>query len=98
MNWSQYSGALDRIVLIGLTWAASKGWILPSDVAGIATMIVGIAGAVYAFWVNRSSNLTIKAATANPSQIIVASPELAKSTPNQPNIVSNEDVKVVTTK
>lgn len=94
-NWAQYSGVLDRLALIGLTYVASKGWITPADAAGLSTMIVGIIGAIYAFYINRASNLTVRAAAASPENVIIASPELAKSTPYQPNIVSHDEVKVV---
>ena len=61
INWPQISGILDRVALVGLTWVASKGWITPSDVAGLATLIVGIAGAVYSFYINRNSSLASRA-------------------------------------
>jgi|SRR6185312_3391745 len=92
-NWSQLSGAVDRVTLIALTYAASKGWITPSDVAGIATMVVGIAGSVYAFYVNRNTNLAKQAASI-PNTTVVTTPEIAAATPQLNNVVSTTEVKV----
>lgn len=93
-NWTQISGVLDRVILVGLTWLASKGYITSSDVANYATLILGIAGAGYAFWVNRNSNLVNRASEV-PGTTVVTTPAIAASLP-QSNVVSNEDKKVVT--
>lgn len=96
-NWSQLSGGLDRIVLVGLTWLASKGYITSADVANYAALIVGIAGTIYAFYVNRNGNLLKQAASVKvdgQKTTVVAPDALAKSLP-QSNIVSADDNKVV---
>ncbi len=93
-NWSQVSGVADRVILIGLTYAASKGLITSADVAGLATMFVGIAGAVYAYYVNRNTNLAKQAASI-PNTTVVTTSEIAKATPSQDNIVSSTEMKVV---
>lgn len=93
-NWSQLTGVADRVILILLTYAAAKGWIASTDVAGLATLILAILGAVYAFYVNRNTNLA-KQAAAIPNTTVITTPEIAKATPDQSNIVSNADLKVV---
>lgn len=93
-NWTQISGVLDRAVLIGLTWLASKGYITSADVANYATLILAIAGAAYAFWINRNTNLANRASSI-PGTTVVTTPEIAAALP-QSNVVSNEDKKVVT--
>lgn len=91
-NWSQISGGLDRILLVGLTWLASKGYITSADVANYAALIVGIAGALYAFYVNRNTNLAKQAASI-PGTTVLTTPEIANNTV-QPNVVSNTTNKV----
>lgn len=93
-NWTQISGVLDRVVLIGLTWLASKGFITSADVANYATLILAIAGAGYAFWINRQTNLVNQASNV-PGTTVVTTPAIAAALP-QNNVVSNEDKKVVT--
>lgn len=94
MNWSQITGALDRIVLIGLTWAVSKGYITSADVAPLSAAIIAVAGAGYSLYVNRPTNLAKQAASI-PGTTVVTTPEIAAATPNLENIVSQTDVKVV---
>lgn len=93
-NWTQVSGVLDRVILVGLTWLASKGYITNADVANLAAMILGIAGAVYAFWVNRNTNLVNRASSV-PNTTVVTSSDIAAALP-QSNVVSADDKKVVT--
>jgi hypothetical protein len=93
-NWSQVSGGLDRVVLVALTWAASKGYITSADVANYATLIVGVLGALYAFYVNRNTNLAKQAASI-PNTVVVTTPEIAAATPNSQNILSNSTAKVI---
>ena len=93
-NWTQVSGGVDRIVLVGLTWLASKGYITSADVANYATLILGIAGAAYAFWINRNTNLVNRASSV-PQTTVVTSAEIAEALP-QSNVVSADDKKVVT--
>jgi LysM repeat protein len=93
-NWTQISGVLDRVLLVGLTWLASKGYITTADVANYAALILGIAGAGYAFWINRQTNLVNRASSV-PGTTVVTTPAIAAALP-QTNVVSNEDKKVVT--
>jgi hypothetical protein len=92
-NWTQVSGVVDRVILIGLTWLASKGYITTTDVANYATMILAVAGAGYAFWINRNSNLVNRASSV-PNTTIVTSPDISAALP-QSNVVSTDDKKVV---
>ena len=96
-NWSQLSGAADRIVLVVLTWLVGKGYITSADVTPIATAILAILGAGYAIYVNRNGNLLKQAASVKvdgQATTVVAPDALAKSLP-QSNIVSADDNKVV---
>lgn len=93
-NWSQVSGGLDRVVLVALTWLASKGYITSADVANYATLIVGVLGALYAFYVNRNTNLAKQAASI-PGTTVVTTPEIAAATPNKQNILSNKTAQVI---
>lgn len=91
-NWSQFSGGVDRLLLVGLTWLASKGYITTEDVANYAALIVGIAGAVYAFYVNRNTNL-VKQAASVPETIVVTNAETANAA-KRDNVLPGSSVKV----
>jgi hypothetical protein len=94
MNWTQISGGVDRLVLIGLTWAVSKGYILPADVVPLATLAVAAVGAAYAVYVNRDTNLAKRAASI-PNTTVITTADIAKATPNQNNIISNTENSAV---
>lgn len=94
LTWDQISGPLDRIVLVALTFLVSKGYISTQDVAGYATLILGVAGAFYGWWVNRPKAI-VQSAAALPGTTVVTTAALAASTP-QTNIVSNATSQVVT--
>ena len=92
VNNSQITGAIDRVVLMGLTYAAGKGWITTTDIANYLALIVGILGSGYAFYVNRNTNLAKQAASV-PGTTVVTTPEIAAATPNQTNIISTSETK-----
>ena len=94
LTWDQISGPLDRIVLVALTFLVTKGYISTQDVAGYATLILGIAGAVYGWYVNRPKAI-VQSAAALPGTTVVTTPTLAASTP-ETNIKSNATTQVVT--
>lgn len=58
---NQASGVADRIFLMLLTYAAAKGWISSDDIAPYLGLLVGIGGAVYGFWANRTRGVLQKA-------------------------------------
>lgn len=92
-NWSQVSGGVDRIILVALSFAVGKGWITQGDVANYSALILGILGALYSFWVNRSANLA-KRAAAVPGTTVVTTPEIANAVPDA-KVVSNTEHEVV---
>lgn len=94
MNNTQLTGALDRVILVLLTWAASKGWITSADVANFAPVILAALAAAWSWWFNRKAKLVAQAG-ALPGTTVVTTPELAAATPNSPNVVSSTDVTVV---
>ncbi len=93
-NNTQLSGAADRIVIAGLMYAVGKGWIAPDDVKDYAALIVPILAAAYGFYASRNTALA-KSAAEIPGTVVVTSSAIANATPNQDNIVSAGDVKVV---
>jgi hypothetical protein len=94
-NWSQLSGVVERLITAALMYAVGRGWILSSDVAPLVALGLAAVSAGYAVVVNRNTNLA-KQAGSIPNTTVVTTPEIAAATPQQPNIVSNADVKVVT--
>lgn len=94
LTWDQISGPLDRVILVLLTFLVSKGYISTADVAGYATLILGIVGAVYGWWVNRPKAI-VQSAAALPGTTVVTTPNLAASTPES-NVKSSATNQVVT--
>lgn len=92
-NWTQISGVVDRLLLVGLSWAVAKGYILPADVAPLASLVVAIAGSGYALYVNRNTNLIARASTVKDTTV-VTTPAIAIALP-QSNVVSSDINQVV---
>lgn len=93
-NLPQFSGAIDRIVLVLLTYLASKGYITTSDIGNYAALAIGIFGAVYSFYINRNTNIVSRAGEVTGTSI-VTTPAIAAATPTQSNISSNTEAKVI---
>ncbi len=103
MNYDQVKG------LIKIALASIGGYLVGKGVnSGIVSALTGpdaltfFSGlftvglpALLSFLSNTATNLTKRAATQNPENITVTPDrELAKSTPELPNLVSSADVKV----
>lgn len=94
----QIKGMLDRglavLVTMLLGWCVRKGYLGEGDAATLAPAIVLLPSLAWGWWNNRPKAL-VQAAAALPGTVVVTTPELAKATPDQNNIVSNETTKVV---
>jgi hypothetical protein len=90
----QLKALAERITTVIATWAVTKGYITPAQMTEYAPLAVGVAAAIYAWWVNRPKAL-VQAASNIPGTTVVTTPELANATPNNENILSNTDTKVV---
>lgn len=88
------TGIIDRITLVGLTWLVSKGFITNSDVANLAPLVPLILAAVVGWYQNRQVALA-EAASTIPDTKVVTSAEVNAATPDNKNIVSNEEKKIV---
>ncbi len=91
-NWSQLSGAVDRVLLITLSYFVGKGYISQGDATTLVGGLVAILGVAYSLYVNRNTNLTKQAASV-PGTTIITDASIASNT-TQPNIVSNTTNKV----
>ena len=98
-NWSQVSGLVERVLWIALSWALGKGYITSADATNLATMMLAVIAAVYAYVVNRNGNLIKQAASVkNPDApdgktIVITDPSIAKGLAD--NVKSSDDAKVV---
>jgi len=91
-NWSQVSGVIERLITAGVMFAVGKGWVTGGDAANLIALIVGISAALYAYYVNRATNLVKQAASVKDTTV-VTNPDIAYNT-TQKNIVSNTTNKV----
>jgi len=78
MTFDQIRGPLERVLYIGLTWAAAKGYITSTDVATILTALLAVGAAGYGWWQNRPKAI-IQSAEALPGtqRIITSDKELS---------------------
>jgi hypothetical protein len=88
MQWTQISGVLDRVLIAVGMYAVAKGWISESDMMQFVALLLAIAGAVWGWYVNTNKAL-VQAAAAVPGTVVVTTPDLARATPNESNIVSH---------
>lgn len=97
ITFDQIRGPVERVVLIGLGWLVAKGYITAAEVAPYATLALAILAAFYGWWQNRPVAV-LQSAAAVPETVVVTTPSLANATPDQDNIKSCQDVKVVNKK
>lgn len=93
ITFDQIRGPLERIILVALGWLAAKGYISPAEVAGYATLVIGILAAAYGWWQNRPKAIA-QSAAALPGTTVITAPAIAAATP-EGNILSNANVEVV---
>lgn len=67
------------------------------DTVNSIVILIGVAGPLYLSvrGVNNTSPASQAAAVGATGAIVVATPEIAAATPNSPNVMSSNDVKVV---
>lgn len=92
-NWSQLSGVVERLVTAAVMFAVGKGWITTADTANIIALVLGLASVLYAFFVNRNTNL-VKQAASVPGTQVVTSDAIADAIPAS-NVKSDSTNKVV---
>lgn len=98
LQQDQFKGMLDRAMTVLVTmllgWMVKKGYIGESDSAQLLPAIVILPALAYGWWVNRNKAL-VQSAAAVPGTLVVTTPELSASTPEN-NIVSSATTKVLT--
>ena len=101
-NQEQAKSLLRQILLFGGGFVVSRGYIKAETLEAILSndVVLGLAVTAFAsFWafLSRSNkNLAIAVTKVDPgATVVVSDPAIAASTPNAPNIVAKEDVKVV---
>lgn len=87
-TWDQIKGIIERLILVVLTYAVTKGWIAIEDVATYGPALLALAGAGYAAWVNRPKAI-VQSAAALPNTVVVTTPAIASTTPEK-NIISTQ--------
>lgn len=81
---------------MGLGYAAAQGWIPLAIVNDLVTVLIFVGAAGYGVYTTKLSVVAARAAEALPKGTqIVTSAEIAAATPNNPNVVSSDLVKVV---
>jgi hypothetical protein len=101
----QSMGVSERIAYGVVFWLcmrlAARGYLTPDMAEYIALGIVAGGGAVIGWWQNRPKILLETAAnipnpdTPSGKTVVIASPELAASTPTAPTVISSTDVRIV---
>lgn len=93
-----FQGILERtatvLATMLLAWLVKKGFIGESDSATLLPAIVLLPSLIYGWYINRDKAV-LQAAAAISGTVVVTTPALSAATPNQNNIVSSADTKVV---
>lgn len=96
MQRDQFSGVIDRalavLATVFLGWFVKKGYLGESEAATLVPAIVLLPSIIWGYYVNSNKALLQSAANV-PGTVIVTTPTLAKDTPAEKNIVSNEATK-----
>lgn len=88
LTFDQIRGPLERVVLIALTWAVTKGYITSADVATISTAVIAVLAAFYGWWQNRPKAI-LQSAEAVPGvkKIVTTDPSM-NNDPSLPKTVA----------
>lgn len=89
LTFDQIRGPVERVVYIGLGWLVARGFITSAEVANYATLALAVAAAFYGWWQNRPKAV-LQSAAAVAGTVVITTPELAKATPNEANIISTK--------
>lgn len=82
-------------------YAVGKGWVTKDTAAQVLSdplvysILVSVGMYVWGMVARTDKNLKVSVADVDPKAVIVTTAAVAEATPNSPNIVSNEQVKVV---
>lgn len=95
-SWDQIRAPAERVLLLALGYAVAKGWIERELVGDVVAILLAAGAAGYGWWTTRPTVIASRAAAALPEgTVIVTSPEIARDTPNIPNVISNATSEVV---
>lgn len=93
----QVKGMLDRgiavLITMFLAWCVKKGYLGESDAATLAPAIVLLPSLAWGWWNNRPKAV-VQAAANVPGTTVITTPDIAKATPMEGNIISNTENKV----
>ena len=83
ITWDQLSGILDRVLIALFTYFVAQGYVSQQEVAGDIATIIGIAGALWGWYVNRPKSI-LKSAAAIPEvqKVVLNNQALADSIPS----------------
>jgi hypothetical protein len=98
MDTNQLKGMADRALAVLATtflgWCVKKGYIGESDAATLLPTLVLLPSLAWGWWKNRPQAVLASVPVADPKAIVVTDSKTADSIPS-PNVVSRDDVKVV---
>lgn len=99
MTKDQGTSIIERI-LYGIALAVAMkavayGWIEADMAPYYAAGLVTLVASAYAWWINRPVAIAKAAENISPDTKVITTPAIAAATPDNPNILSSADVKVV---
>lgn len=95
-TFDQIRAPLERVLLVGLGYAAARGWIAEAWVEHLLALSLAVAAAGYGVYTAQPTVIAERAAAALPEGTkIITTEEIADATPGSPNVISSTDVKVV---
>lgn len=94
MTKDQWQGIAERVLTILATYLVAKGYITTSQVGDIVNLGLAVAAVGYGFYINRPTAIA-QSAAALPGTTVITTPDIAKATPDNNNIISNTENKAV---
>lgn len=94
MTKDQISGVADRLLVVLATYMVAKGYITQSQAAEYIPLVLALASAIYGWYVNRPVAIA-QSAAALPGTTVITTPDIARATPMEGNIIANTENKVV---
>lgn len=102
MSHDQITAQLRQILPIVGSMAVALGYISPEKAGVLVSNILAVIGPLMILggivwsWFANTEKALVQSAAAIPGTVVVTTAALAKATPEQNNIVSNTETKVVT--
>ena|SRR4029077_363914 len=98
----QVSGMADRTISGAMIWLLTyflhrlevAGYLQTGDATNLSPVLIILGMAAWGYWINRPKAI-VQSAASLPGTTVITTAELAAATPNQANIIPNNQTQVI---